>query len=124
MNTAYSAIVSHSPLYAKSPTLTTLTRIHTAQFSMNLRPSRIWPTTLTAVGNPSHQGTSVLSVKVLRNKPVAGQSRAQAATVRTSPRDLRVVTRSCVPSARTPRSHWNQPHSATTAKKICRAASP
>jgi hypothetical protein len=104
-------------------TLTALTTIQAAQFSRYLRPSRYWPIRLTAVGKASHQGTSV-SVQVLRNRPVAGHSRAQASRVYTRPLRVSRATCSAEPSARCPRSHWNQPHRATTTKKICSAASP
>src|SRR5205814_3397960 len=50
MNTVYRPTVSHSPLYAKRPRLTTFTAIHTAQFAMNFRPSRNWPPMDSALG--------------------------------------------------------------------------
>jgi len=45
--------VSHSPLWAKSATLTALTASHTGQFSVCLRASRICPVMLATVGKAS-----------------------------------------------------------------------
>ena len=102
---------------------TTLTAIQTGQFSTYLRPSSHWPSTLAAVGNASHQGTSV-SVKRSRKRPVAGQARARAASAIQRPRGPSVRTRSARPDSSVPRSHCHQPQPATAAKKSCSEASP
>ena len=52
-NSAYRITVSHRPLTANSPTLTTLTANQTSQFSISLRPSRNWPSRLPTVGSAS-----------------------------------------------------------------------
>src|SRR5882724_11292361 len=96
---------------------------HVGQASTYLRPSSHWPMTLAAVGKASHQGTSV-SVKVLRNRPAAGQVTAIAASAIQRARTSSRRTCKAEPSSWVPRNHCHQPHAAITAKKICRLASP
>ncbi len=93
------------------------------QFSMNLRPSRNWPTRLQAVGKASHHGTFE-SVKAIRNQATSGQSAMPASRQAMRPRRVSHSARKAPPSARLPRSHCSQPQSASTANSNCSAACP
>ena len=85
MKSPYKPAVSHRSWKVNRPTLTTLTTIHTIQFSTYLRASSHCATRLTAVGKASHQGTSV-SVAWVSSRAVAGQSRAATASAVSRPR--------------------------------------
>ena len=83
---AYSPAVSHRPLYANRPTLTTLTTIHTGQFSTYLRPSRNWPDQADRGGEgvpPGHVGVGVGLEEQARWPARAGRRRPR---VSASPR--------------------------------------